>query len=1259
VVVRSTSRSSATARAQAEIPRRSETEGTQNYTVKSGDSLSKIAKRLLGDVNRWPELAQLNNIEAPHVIQPGQVLKVPEAGAATSPTAPQRLSEGQVESRTGMGDSGQSAANFSEHGGLTEKKKTGTLSLLANLKAQKKESTEAVAATEAAAPPLPKLGVGQASPVEVLKNVDSGTVAAQVAIDPTLEGLNKRLNIKKDAKATLNLHVTPGGQIDADKTKVKIEGVNAAGIVSVKGIYIDDKRRIRVKAGGGLIDPLVKDPDITEQVLGKGVKALPKDMKGLTQALENKRKAARQELKNAPKGPPTEKDKIKEAALKKMLNGAVFRADDVRLKGETRLGDSGQVKWGKNTQFDIQGNLNDMRVRGRGDVQSMTLDRGGTKLQLENGSADFEARYKKEGGKMKVDVDLKNVDATIKEFKSEGQDLTVKNAEITGGRIEAHASKGKGGATLDAIKLDANFEGTVIKGDTTTQAKGRLSAQDDGKSVKAAVDLNHLKAKGGAGSDVEASLQGAKVDTSLGKEGDQGVGRLKASADSGRIKAKGTTIDFTQGTLEAKGEEIRALGSAPAKGTLKGSAATLSLEHRGHKIDATDVAFTANAKRVRDGKVVADVELDVGQAKGSLNPSALEKFGGKVGDYTASGKVQLKGATIDPETKKLTGKIDQVDVDVSADIGTIEGKIKVKAKSPRQSVGEDVVAGTEDAQGQVKDAVSATAAKAVKELSEVGGAMAQAKQLKDGKLKVKIPLNEDSIERKAWKLLNVPDGTEITAEIVVENGKPNYAKSKITTNKQIEALGFVDVNLKLNKDGQIEASSLGGYVGKDLYKLPKDLDTLISSVNEADIKKRQSAASKGGVNKTLEKINEGVEVGRVAIEAEGTFKPGPMSIGGDNSIELGPNNHVKISGTSRDLTVKGKAQAGASINVGDTHLELKDGEVDFEVAIKTGISAEGKFEEAPEVHAKIDVKHAEIKEFSTTEGKNAFTLEEAKTDHARIQVDTYLAVNGGKGKTDILVDIPQFEGSIRDTKMAMQNPDGTDASMVLDKAAAKGSLRYDGSQIKATVDVEKIQGRVNDLDLDLSHAQVTDLDGSLSGQGRLSLTSGGGKGTKFTFDGDLTTEARVQDAQMKLGGVAVDMAEGTRAKVNLKRVDTAAGDVQGRVQLDGNLDAATFAREGEAPIEVKKGSTVSLDTEFNGKATKTTGQIHGNFSARDIDLGKVHADRLDGQATLDLGTITTNVKLLPDTDEQEISYRIEGAKLNRLKASARGVGAEP
>lgn len=53
------------------------------YTVKSGDSLSKIAKKYYGDAMRYPDIFEANTpmLKHPDRIYPGQVLRIPGAEA--------------------------------------------------------------------------------------------------------------------------------------------------------------------------------------------------------------------------------------------------------------------------------------------------------------------------------------------------------------------------------------------------------------------------------------------------------------------------------------------------------------------------------------------------------------------------------------------------------------------------------------------------------------------------------------------------------------------------------------------------------------------------------------------------------------------------------------------------------------------------------------------------------------------------------------------------------------------------------------------------------------------------------------------------------------------------------------------------------------------------------------------------------------------------------------------------------------------------
>ena len=54
---------------------------SKTYTVVSGDSLSKIAKKFYGDASEWKKIhaANIDKVPNPDLIHPGQELTIPDA----------------------------------------------------------------------------------------------------------------------------------------------------------------------------------------------------------------------------------------------------------------------------------------------------------------------------------------------------------------------------------------------------------------------------------------------------------------------------------------------------------------------------------------------------------------------------------------------------------------------------------------------------------------------------------------------------------------------------------------------------------------------------------------------------------------------------------------------------------------------------------------------------------------------------------------------------------------------------------------------------------------------------------------------------------------------------------------------------------------------------------------------------------------------------------------------------------------------------
>ncbi|WP_296321590.1 LysM peptidoglycan-binding domain-containing protein [Reyranella sp.] len=55
-------------------------DGTQYYLIKSGDTLSAVAKQFYGDANKYPKIFEANRevIKDPNQIFPGQKIRIPK-----------------------------------------------------------------------------------------------------------------------------------------------------------------------------------------------------------------------------------------------------------------------------------------------------------------------------------------------------------------------------------------------------------------------------------------------------------------------------------------------------------------------------------------------------------------------------------------------------------------------------------------------------------------------------------------------------------------------------------------------------------------------------------------------------------------------------------------------------------------------------------------------------------------------------------------------------------------------------------------------------------------------------------------------------------------------------------------------------------------------------------------------------------------------------------------------------------------------------
>ena len=56
----------------------------EDYIVRDGDTLAKIARQRLGNESRWQEIAQLNGLSMPYKLKTGQKLRLPDGAVASN-----------------------------------------------------------------------------------------------------------------------------------------------------------------------------------------------------------------------------------------------------------------------------------------------------------------------------------------------------------------------------------------------------------------------------------------------------------------------------------------------------------------------------------------------------------------------------------------------------------------------------------------------------------------------------------------------------------------------------------------------------------------------------------------------------------------------------------------------------------------------------------------------------------------------------------------------------------------------------------------------------------------------------------------------------------------------------------------------------------------------------------------------------------------------------------------------------------------------
>lgn len=545
--------------------------------------------------------------------------------------------------------------------------------------------------------------------------------------------------------------------------------------------------------------------------------------------------------------------------------------------------------------------------------------------------------------------------------------------------------------------------------------------------------------------------------------------------------------------------------------------------------------------------------------------------------------------------------------------------------------------------------------------------MAVAGRIQNGELEVEIPLNEKGLEDASKVLgvrtVDIDPNTRLKARLVIKEGEIQFDKSKFQFSHAPEALGFVDVAPRVTTDGKVEVEVAGLDINITKYavgedKIPSKVSDFMklmtptpeattptesrssSSRSSSETTSSRTSSSRGiDVDRELSRGREFVKLGQIDFSAKGvSLAPGRLAIGDNDYIDIGSENRLDISGNSREVKIGGTVDArDAFVDMGDAEIDLGTGRIDFDATVTTGLNTSGRLTNESRVDVNFRVPEASVDHMKLTQADGQqIELRSGSIRNAELKASHSFKV-GNNGEVEYMADkssttfnIPHFDGDVRNTRVAMNNEDGTQGFLNIAAARSNGNLSVDkDGRILANLSVDELDANVEDVDLSVPGSTLKGLDGGVSGQGRLTFDNTRG----LTLDGDFTARASLEDGSLKLNGYTdLDLAKDSRANLRLTRLDTTNGtpDVIGELSIDAALDKGNVALPDGQTLSFEEGSKLSLSTALgrkeDGRELTMNGEIFAKLGRQRFhhvsNRAEVSGEVLGGMARIDLGDIT-------------------------------------
>lgn len=641
--------------------------GPETYTVKSGDTLGRIASNNNTTVD---ELTRLNSISNPDRISVGQELKLRESLAPTTSSRPvARPTAASTTAPTTVAEAAASSAS------------TAT----ASTEAPEQASSLEIAAPQANIKPVMNEPLSF-NPMDIAGRVQNGEVEIDIPLNEVgIEDASKVLGVRtldlQDDTRIQGRLVVEDGKIDFEKSSFRFnKPPAAAGLVDVNP-HLSDDGKIKVGVAGMNIN-------ITRFVTGSS--SLPTNMSDLGELLGQ---SGTQPSTDASSSSANVDDYLNTGRQYLDIGDIKLKADNVALApGRLQIGDNDYIEVGANNRVSLNGSSQELSINGQIEATDAYVDLGGTVMDLGSGQVEFDATVKtglsQEGqldGTSSVDVNFRVPEASVDRLhveQSNGRQVELRNGSVQGIELSMSHSfqKGENGevehladASRTSLKVDSfagelrntsigltNQNGSPASVDIrSAQSQGSFNMPADGPmQLELSLDdldarVSDLNVQAGATrvQGLDGGLTGSgtiRVDSSKGValEGDF---RAEVGMDDGSLALNGVTeLDLSRGSRATLNlTELNTMGAKPSvQGNLEIAAELDSGEVS--LPDGQTFRFEAGSKLQLSTELGQDQDGHVAQMNGTIFADLKQQeFRHTQGNTEISGELQDGTARID------------------------------------------------------------------------------------------------------------------------------------------------------------------------------------------------------------------------------------------------------------------------------------------------------------------------------------------------------------------------------------------------------------------------------------------------------------------------------------------------------------------------------------------------------------------------------------------------------------------------------------